>query len=294
MKLLAVIGVALVALTAGVAPAAASIPPPVHCKSCWHPRLHNRWQYQLQGSKRWAATGGIDVGITSPRYAGGGNLHPHVWDFDLFVDEHIVGNSSTLNTVAVDAVHNRGGHAICYVDAGTWENWRADAGKFPRRVLGKPNGWPGERWLDIRKRNVLRPIMTRRIHKCARAGFDAVEFDNVDAYTNSTGFPLTAKSQRRYNVFLANTAHRDELSAGLKNDLGQIPKLKRYFDFAINEQCMQYHECKALRAFTREGKPVFEVEYGARHLNCGASNRLNFNAILKRLNLYASPWTPCR
>jgi hypothetical protein len=161
-------------------------------------------------------------------------------------------------------------------------------------VLGKRNGWPGERWLDIRRRSVLEPIMTHRVHKCARAGFDAVEFDNVDAYTNPTGFPLTGKNQRRYDVFLANVAHRNGLSVGLKNDLGQIPKLKRYFDFAINEQCMQYSECGALRAFTRAGKPVFEVEYRSQDLHCGGSNRWDFNAIQKRLSLFATPWTPCR
>jgi glycosyl hydrolase family 114 len=294
MRRLALIGLAGIALAAGVTPAAASVPPPVHCTSCWHPRLHNRWQYQLQGNRHWASTGGIDVGISSPRHRGGRPVHPHVWDFDLFVDQTVSGNNTTLNTAAVDAIHARGGHAICYVDAGTWENWRSDAGAFPKRVLGKRNGWPGERWLDIRRRNVLEPIMTHRVHKCGRAGFDAVEFDNVDAYTNSTGFPLTAKNQRRYNVFLANLAHRSGLSVGLKNDLGQIPKLKRYFDFAINEQCMQYHECRALRPFIRAGKPVFEVEYGARNLHCGVSNRLNFNAILKKLSLFASPWTPCR
>src|SRR4051794_26735739 len=40
---------------------------------------------------------------------------------------------------------------ICYVDVGSWEPYRSDDGKFPQRVLGRHfQGFPNERWLDIR------------------------------------------------------------------------------------------------------------------------------------------------
>ena len=58
------------------------------------------------------------------------------------------------------------------------------------RLLGRPNGWPGERWFDIRRLDVLGSIMRDRIENCRRKGFDAVEPDNVDGYANRTGFPL--------------------------------------------------------------------------------------------------------
>ena len=66
----------------------------------------------------------------------------------------------------------------------------------------RSNGWPGERWLDIRQlRGRSRPIMRARIATCAREkGFDAVELDNVDGYPNHTGFPLTGADQLRYNA----------------------------------------------------------------------------------------------
>ena len=112
--------------------------------------------------------------------------------------------------------------------------------------MGRSNGWPGERWLDIRKLGVLGPIMKARLDMCAAKGFDAVEFDNVDGYQNRTGFPLTAADQLAYNVFLANQAHLRGLSAVLKNDVGQIRALLPYFDFALNEQCHQYDECDRL------------------------------------------------
>ena len=111
--------------------------------------------------------------------------HVQVYDIDGF------GNDSTQ----VAAIHSTGAKAACYINVGTWENWRPDAKQFPSSVLGRTNGWPGERWLDIRQTNVLAPIITDRFQMCKDKGFDAIDADNVDGYTNSTGFPLTAAEQ---------------------------------------------------------------------------------------------------
>ena len=65
---------------------------------------------------------------------------------------------------------------------------------FPSAVLGaEVEGWPGERWLDIRRLDVLGPILKRRLDLCRRKGFDGVEPDNVDAYANDSGFPLSER-----------------------------------------------------------------------------------------------------
>ena len=38
---------------------------------------------------------------------------------------------------------------VCYLSAGSWEDWRPDAKSFPRTAIGEPlKGWPGERWAD--------------------------------------------------------------------------------------------------------------------------------------------------
>lgn len=37
---------------------------------------------------------------------------------------------------------------------------------------------------------------------------DLLDLDDVDGYENRTGFPLTGADQLRFNVFLANGAHR--------------------------------------------------------------------------------------
>jgi hypothetical protein len=128
--------------------------------------------------------------------------------------------------------------------------------------------------------------MKARLDRCARKGFDGVEFDNVDGYANRTGFPFTGAEQLRYDVWLANQAHRRGLSAALKNDLDQIGKLLPYFDYALDEQCFQYHECSKLKPFLMEHKAVFEVEYAlARTAFCPRARSLGFNSMHKHLAL---------
>jgi hypothetical protein len=62
---------------------------------------------------------------------------------------------------------------------GTAERFRPDYARFPHSVLGRPNGWPGERWLDIRSLSVLEPIMTERFQMCREKGFDAIKPDDI-------------------------------------------------------------------------------------------------------------------
>jgi hypothetical protein len=210
-------------------------------------------------------------------------VNANVFDIDMF------DNGARV----VGALHRSGRRVMCYIDAGTWEKWRPDARRFPRSLLGRGNSWPGERWLDIRRLAALRPLMRARIDLCARRGFDAVEFDNVDGYANDTGFPLTGSDQLSYNTWLANAAHRRGLSVALKNDLGQVRTLLPYFDFALDEQCFQYRECGALRPFVAAGKAVFEVEYRLPVSRfCPKAGRLGFNSMRKHFTLGA--WRrPC-
>jgi hypothetical protein len=191
----------------------------------------------------------------------------------------------------VRALHAQGTFVVCYVSAGTWENWRPDARRYPRRVLGLPvAGWPGERWVDVRAyRGALGRILARRLDRCARKGFDGVEPDNVDGYANRTGFALRARDQLRFNRWLARQTHRRGLAVLLKNDAEQARVLEPRFDGALVEQCVQYRECFRYRAFARAGKPVFAVEY---RRTCPARHPPWLDLMLKRLKLDA--WRrPC-
>jgi hypothetical protein len=201
-----------------------------------------------------------------------------MFDIDLF------DNSANV----VVALHRRGRRVICYLDAGTYENFRADARRFPASIRGQTNGWAGERWLDIRRLSVLEPIMRARFEQCKRKHFDGVEADNVDGYTNDTGFPLTASEQLTYNKWLARTAHGLGLSIALKNDLDQARALQPYFDYALDEQCFEYSECAQLRPFVAAHKAVFEVEYNLSPGSfCTQAIADGFMSLRKNLNLDA-------
>jgi hypothetical protein len=123
---------------------------------------------------------------------------------------------------------------------------------------------------------------------CRAKGFDGLEPDNIDAYANDSGFPLTADDQKRYNLWLAGAAHARGLSIGLKNDLDQVPDLVAHFDWALNEQCFEYDECERLLPFVAAGKAVFEVEYSLQSARfCDKAAALGFSALRKNLNLDA-------
>lgn len=202
-----------------------------------------------------------------------------MYDIDLFDSGQSV----------IDTLHAKGIVVICYFSAGSYENWRPDASQFPAAAKGKSNGWAGENWIDTRDATV-RGIMKARLDLAVTKKCDGVEPDNVDGYSNSTGFSLTAATQIDYNTFLATEAHNRGLSVGLKNDIDQVPDLESYFDWALNEQCFQYSECNNLTTFIKNNKAVFQVEYGTQSLVasvCQAANALNFDTLIKDLDLDA-------
>jgi hypothetical protein len=250
---------------APTSPAPATTAPTTSAPTWWRPAPGLTWQWQLSGT--------LDR-----------TVNVQVYDVDA------------VETSAADvaALHAAGRKVICYVSAGSYEEWRPDATAFTGTVLGKPlDGWPGERWLDIRRWDVLGPIMTARFRTCKDKGFDAVEPDNIDGYTQNSGFPLSAADQVTYNRRLADVAHSLGLAIGLKNDVEQASTLQPYFDFAVNESCAVYSECSALRPFTSAGKAVFHVEYDLTlDKFCASTKALGFSSMRKRQALDA--WRqPC-
>jgi hypothetical protein len=210
-------------------------------------------------------------------------IRANVYDIDGF----------NTSREAIATIHSQQSKAICYLSAGTWEKWRPDAGKFPRKVIGISNGWKGEQWLDIRQTAILLPIMQARVDMCKDKGFDAIEFDNVDAYRNKTGFPIKNTDQFYFNALLANMAHRAGLAVGLKNDTDQIQQLLPFFDFAINEECFQYDECDELIPFIYANKAVLNVEYKLKPAKfCPKAIAMNFSSIKKKIDL-KEPVTFC-
>ena len=161
-------------------------------------------------------------------------------------------------------------------------------------MLGKElDGWPDERWLDIRQWDQLEPILAARFDQCRAKGFDAVEPDNVDGYSNESGFPLTADDQLTFNRRIADLAHARGMSVGLKNDVEQAAALEPSFDFAVNEECMRYDECEMLRPFLQAGKAVLHVEYDLDPSEfCAKAKAMGLSSMHKPLELGADR-RPC-
>lgn len=194
----------------------------------------------------------------------------------------------------VAALHAQGKHVICYIDVGTAEDFRPDYREFPESVLGLPNGWPGERWLDIRQLSVLEPIMTARFEMCKAKGFDAVEPDNMEGYANDTGFPLTAAEQLTYNEWVASEVHSLGMAALQKNDGEQTPELEPYFDGVVTEQCNQYRECGDFDPYLTAGKPVLNAEYHRSTARfCAADSAAGIMGARFNLALNGRRFQPC-
>ncbi len=206
-------------------------------------------------------------------------------DLDLF----------DIGASTVAALKKQGKHVICYMSAGTWENWRPDAAAFPPSVLGRPlDGWPGERWLDIRQLSVLAAPMRARLDLCKRKGFSAVDPDNVDGYGARTGFPITRADAVTYLRFLAKEAHRRGLAIGLKNATEIAPSLLATVDFAVTEDCFKQGWCAVSKNFIARNKPVFAIEYTDNHISfpafCAQAKKLGLSPLLKTRNLDTREW----
>jgi endo-alpha-1,4-polygalactosaminidase (GH114 family) len=232
-------------------------------KDWWRPTIGLTWQWQI---------GNLDIDTS---------IEADVYDVDLYVDQSVI-----------DELHAKGRKVICYISVGSYEDWRPDKDKFPPEILGKDyEGWHGEKWLDVRQIDKLAPIMLARLDLCKAKGFDAIEPDNMEIYTNNTGFPLTYDDQLKYALWLADEAHKRGLAIGVKNAPDQLKDLVNHFDFAITEDAFFYGWAEKMNPFIEAGKPVFAAEYtdlaGDFESYCRKSKDLKVSTILKNRGLDA-------
>jgi Glycoside-hydrolase family GH114 len=161
-------------------------------------------------------------------------------------------------------------YGICYVNAFQTQPeelawWRAH---HPGVLLKGSSGyvedpdWPGEVLLDTStraKRAELLAVVGSWIDGCARRGFKAVEPDNLDSWTRSSG-RLTAATNTAFAALLTVRAHARGLAVAQKNTAELAPRGRKLgFDFAIAEECQVYSECDAYLA--AYGSRVLEIEY---------------------------------
>jgi hypothetical protein len=222
---------------------------------------------------------------------------PVVYDID--------GENST--SAEVEAIHAAGATAVCYVDVGTLEQGRSDYAQFPSSVVGPDvQGWPGENWLLVTaaNQNIILPLMEARISNwCQAKGFDAVEPDNLDGWTNIPD--ITQADNVAYDLAIGEAAHAARLSVGLKNVLtdvggGDFANFVSAFDWALSEQCYENAECGVYSqsgSFIPSGKAVWDVEYNVSP-DCTQANQEHLNAQLTDLDLVGATssgykYAPC-
>ncbi|MBS2032691.1 MAG: endo alpha-1,4 polygalactosaminidase [Deltaproteobacteria bacterium] len=188
------------------------------------------WQWELD--HEIDTTNAQDMGTGDTSYTGAPALAPVVYDIDGF------DNSAA----DVAALHALGLKAICYIEVGALENYRSDASQFPSNVQGHAvSGYPSEHYLDITSPTVV-SLIEARIDLCAQKGFDGVEPDIDDSYTDSTGFNITEAANVSYLATLSDYAHRLGLAWGLKNggDGGTptqfVADMIPHVDFAVIEE----------------------------------------------------------
>ncbi len=164
-----------------------------------------------------------------------------------------------------------GAYSICYLNGfqtqpDAAEHWRTehpdlllrDEGATP---VADPD-WPDEFVLDPttpRQREGILAVVGPWIDACASAGFQAVEFDNLDSWTRFDGVDRAGALELAQAY--VDRAHRVGLAAAQKNtaELGTDGRDLIGFDFAIAESCAVWGECGGYGDVY--GDHVLDIEY---------------------------------
>ena len=177
---------------------------------------------------------------------------------------------------------------VCYVNGFQTQVeqktfWRHRHWSLVLKDGGKPvvdSVW-GEWLLDTRtpaKRRALSRIMGRWTDRCSTDGFDAVEYDNLDSFSRSHHL-LSRTDNKKYSALLVERAHAAGLAAAQKNWAGWDGTSVGY-DFAVAEQCGQYHECGSY--VDNYGDHVLAVEYHAKAFRRTCRNWSDRIAVVRR------------
>lgn len=244
----------------------------------------------------WLGVRGVALAVAG--VVGAASAQPPAWDWHLTeVDPPKAGvqifdtDPDLVTPGQVAALKAAGIYTICYVSVGTVEDYRTDVADFPAHVIGKRYGdWPDERFLDIRRHDVLLPLMAARFARCKAMGFDAVEPDNLDLHEARSGFDISAADVVAYVSALRRETQRLGLGLGQKNVPELTPQLEPMLDFILMEGCFQHGFCDAAKPYVAAGKPALDVEYNQRRraAACAEADRLGVSMIFKRLDL--DPW----
>jgi Glycoside-hydrolase family GH114 len=252
----------------GHPPTAARPKPGPTALTWWHPSdlgPNNGPEFQ------WELDHPLSTGSVTDMSGGALNMAGHVAPGPTVYD--IDGIENSASTVA--ALHRWGDRVICYIEVGSAGNYYsaagegipvtyyaqlAAAGDLGRQVQGYP-----EHYLNINAASTVSILKSMIRQQCADKGFDAVEPDIDDSYTDSTGFAITEAGSETYDETLGAYAHRLGLAWGQKNGGGDpafSAALEPTTDFLLTEECNFYRTCGIVAPpYVRAGKLVLNAEY---------------------------------
>ncbi len=148
---------------------------------------------------------------------------------------------------------------VCYVNA-----FQSQPGvEWPEELVSDVEDpeWPGEFVIDLStagNRSLAAGSVEKMVERCAAAGFDAVEFDNLDTFSRYERLAFGRAETIEYATTIVGLAHVRGLAVAQKNTV-ELLDTHIGFDFAVTEQCGEYDECGEFTAVY--GDLVFDIEY---------------------------------
>ena len=194
---------------------------------------------------------------------------PSVYDID--------GIINPASTVA--ALHARGAHVICYVEAGSAGNYytagqEGIATSYYNQLKAAGTlgnvlpGYSQENFVNINAPVAVGIIESMIQQQCGAKGFDAVETDLDETFTGydgATGFPLTESNEQTFLITLSSYIHNLGMGWIAKNlvDTGDnfATTMEPLADGLLTENCNQWSQCGQASTYIANGKGVFNAEY---------------------------------
>jgi hypothetical protein len=254
----------------------------------WVPPLGNQpWQWEL--SNPLSLSNAQEMGTDDKLPNGKAAPHPVIYDID-----GIINPVSTVRSLQYF-----GYHVVCYIEVGAAGNYYTaqnegtsttyyqqlqSAGVFGNKLSGYP-----EYYLNIKSSATVSIIESMINKQCAAKGFNAVETDIDEEYTDNSGFALTKANEEAYMTTIANYIHSLGMGWWIKNpdDTGDSYATDMYplADAVLTEQCNQYSTCGLLSAYVGH-KAVFNAEYRLKPAKfCAADASRGFNGAKFNLGL---------
>jgi hypothetical protein len=133
------------------------------------------------------------------------------------------------------------------------------------------------------KRAAVAVIVGDWIRGCAADGFDAVEIDNLDAYSRSGGLLSEDDAVLAMRMF-SDAAHAAGLAIAQKNSAEIVARRTELgTDFAVAEECNRYSECDVYTG--AYGDHVLVIEYRQADFDIGCAAFPNLSIVLRDLDL---------